>query len=149
MTTTPTPTATPSEVARQLDRDALVASARASAGLSDYGDERFLEPMARFLTALAGEAGLNADGVQAWKLTIETALVNRLRMWRDIGQHPDILDEDVSSPVVILGLPRTGTTKLQRMMSAAPGVQALLTWRLMNPAPFPGTEPGEPDPRIA
>ena len=131
-----------------LDPDALVASARASDGLTDFGDERFLEPLARFLDALVGEANLNADGAAAWKLTIETALVNRLRMQRDLDEHPEILDEDVSSPVVILGLPRTGTTKLQRMMSAAPGVQALTTWRLMNPAPFPGTDPSETDPRI-
>jgi hypothetical protein len=133
---------------RGLDAEALIASARASAGLTDFGDERFVEPMARFLDALVREADLNADGALAWKLTIETALVNRLRMQRDIDAHPGILDEDTSSPVVILGLPRTGTTKLQRMMSAAPGVQALLTWRLMNPAPFPATDPSETDPHI-
>lgn len=137
----------------ELSADALISSARTSAGLTDFGDARFLEPMARFLDALAEEANLNADGVAAWKLTIETALVNRLRMQRDLAEHPEILDEDVSSPVVILGLPRTGTTKLQRMMSAAPGVQALTTWRLMNVAPFPGTDPrnadpAETDPRI-
>jgi hypothetical protein len=145
MTTTPSP---PLDLRRELDAEALVASARASDGLTDFGDERFLEPMARFLDALTGEANLNADGASAWKLTIETALVNRLRMQRDLDEHPEILDEDISSPVVILGLPRTGTTKLQRMMSAAPCVQALLTWRLMNPAPFPATDPSETDPRI-
>ena len=150
MTTLPPPAL---DLHRELDADALIASARASAGLTDFGDERFLEPMARFLRGLAGEAKLNADGASAWKLTIETALVNRLRMQRDLDWHPEILEEDVSSPVVILGLPRTGTTKLQRMMSAAPGVQALLTWRLMNPAPFPDTDPSGidssgTDPRI-
>lgn len=134
------------DLRHELDADALVASARASDGLTDLGDERFLEPLARFLDALAEEANLNADGVTAWKLTIETALVNRLRMQRDLSEHPEILNEDVSRPVVILGLPRTGTTKLQRMMSAAPGVQALSTWRLMNPAPFPGTDPRHADP---
>ena len=141
------------DLRHELDAEALVASARRSAGLTDFGDERFLEPMARFVDALVREVDLNADGATTWKLTIETALVNRLRMQRDITEHPEILDEDVSSPVVIVGLPRTGTTKLQRMMSAAPGTQALLTWRLMNPAPFPGTDPrtadpAETDPRI-
>ncbi|HZQ77916.1 MAG TPA: sulfotransferase [Acidimicrobiia bacterium] len=131
------------------DVDGLVASARASAGLTDFGDERFLEPLGRFLEALVKEANLNDAGRSSWRLTIETALVNRLRLWRDVTEHPEILDEDVSAPVVILGLPRTGTTKLQRMMSAVPDVQPLLTWRLMNPAPFPGTVAGEPDPRIA
>ncbi|HVW31274.1 MAG TPA: sulfotransferase [Acidimicrobiia bacterium] len=133
-----------------LDLESLVASARASAGFTDLGDDRFLEPLARFLEALVKEANLNEAGLMSWQLTIETALVNRLRMTHDVTEHPEILAEDVSAPIVILGLPRTGTTKLQRMMSAVPEVQSLLTWRLMNPAPFPGpVSPGEPDPRIA
>jgi hypothetical protein len=142
-----------------LDVTTLVASARASAGLTDFGDDRFLEPLGRFLEALVKEANLNEAGLTSWRLTIETALVNRLRMWDDVRRHPEILDEDVSAPIVILGLPRTGTTKLQRMMSAIPEVQPLLTWRLMSPAPFPGTTfpgmtfpgdgPAPTDPRIA
>lgn len=143
MTTVPSPAL---DLHRELDAGALIASARASAGLTDFGDERFLEPMGRFLDALTSEANLNAEGLAAWKLTIETSLVNRLRMQRDLDEHPEILDEDLTPPVVIVGLPRTGTTKLQRMMSAAPGVQALSTWRLMNPAPFPDTDPRHADP---
>jgi hypothetical protein len=43
---------------------------------------------------------------------------------------------------------RSGTTKLHRMMSTAPGAQKLLAWRLMNPARIPGTVAGQPDPRL-
>ena len=50
-------------------------------------------------------------------------------------------DEEIVAPIIVAGLPRTGTSKLQRMMSADPGVQRLDVWRLLNPAPFPG----EPD----
>ena len=64
-------------------------------------------------------------------------LVNRLRFVRDQQSHPEILEERIVAPIVVAGLPRTGTSKLQRMMSADPGVQRLDVWRLLNPAPFP------------
>ena len=76
-------------------------------------------------------------------------MVNRLRLTRDLKRHPEILDEDVSDPIVIFGLPRTGTTKLQRMISADPTNQSLLFWKILKFAPFPEAASGEADPRVA
>ena len=45
--------------------------------------------------------------------------------------HPDFARS------IVVGLPRTGTSKLQRMMASDPGAQRLEVWRLLNPAPFP------------
>jgi len=147
MSTTPSEPAL--DISRELEVEALLAEAQAEAEAKDIGDEAFIEPLGRLLSTAVDEARLNFWGVMAWKLSVKNSLVNRLRMVRDIAEHPEILEEDVSQPIIILGLPRTGTTKLQRMMSADPGVQRLLTWRLLNPAPFPGTPPEGPDPRIA
>jgi hypothetical protein len=66
-----------------------------------------------------------------------------LRAARDIAQHPEILDEDVSDPIVVLGFPRSGTTVLQRMLSAPPEMQKLSFWRILNPAPLPRETPGD------
>src|SRR5258705_5110552 len=75
MTTTPR-TSTPTvDIHRELDPDTLVASARASAGLTDFGDGRFLEPMARFLEAAAEEANLNLQGGPAREMTVGNVLV--------------------------------------------------------------------------
>jgi hypothetical protein len=136
------------DVRRELDPEVLLAAAQAEAGLTDFVDQGFREPMARLLEAAGTEAGLNVLGVTAWKATIQSALVNRLRLYRDLETHPEIAEEDVSAPIVLVGLPRTGTTKLHRMLSAVPNVQQLLLWRLLNPAPFPGWRAAEPDPRI-
>src|SRR5581483_5626381 len=51
-------------------------------------------------------------------------------------------------PIVIIGLPRTGTSKLQRTIAADPGMQRLEVWRLLMPARIPDLPPGAPDPRI-
>jgi hypothetical protein len=88
-------------------------------------------------------------GALSFQSTVVRFLVNRLRLQHDLTAHPEILEEDVSDPLVVLGMPRTGTTKLQRMLSADPQNQRLELWKLLNPAPFPDDPPGQPHGRIA
>lgn len=133
----------------ELDPTVLMAAASAEAHLEDYGDERFVEPLTRLMHAVVSEANLSPTGVMGVQASVVRCLVNRLRLQDDLKKHPEILDEDVADPIVVVGLPRTGTTKLQRMLSCDPGVQRLPLWRLLNPAPLPGWKPGEPDERVA
>lgn len=129
-----------------MNVEALLEAARQEAGLRDFGDEGFIAPMTRFL---ALEELLTEQGRGERLEMARRWLVSRLRLQRDLTRHPEILDEDVSDPLVILGLPRSGSTALQRMVSADAGVQTLYTWQVMNPAPFPDETPGNPAPRIA
>jgi hypothetical protein len=131
-----------------LDPSVLMREACEEAGLEDFGEPSFVEPLAHWLESLATEANLSDMGVEAMQLTVRRFLVNRLRMQADLMAHPDILDDPVSDPIVIVGLPRTGTTKLQRMMSNDPEVQKLALWRILSPAPLPESS-GPDDPRIA
>jgi hypothetical protein len=119
-----------------------LSGAEREAGLSDFDDSSFEEPLARLIEAGLRELRFTEIGLQNFKATIQRFLVNRLRLQRDLARHPEILDEDVSDPVVILGMPRTGTTKLQRLLSADPRNHKLALWKLLNPAPFAGdTDP--------
>src|SRR5262245_12174026 len=101
----------------ELDPEELKAAASKEAGLDDYGDEAFEEPFRRYLEALVTEADLSPMGVMGQQLNVTRILVNRLRFQGDVKRHPEILDEAVLDPIVIVGLPRTGTTKLHRMIS--------------------------------
>jgi len=92
---------------------------------------------------------VDARGLNTVRNTIVRQLVNRARFARDVALHPEILDEDVSDPIIILGQPRSGTTKTHRMMGVDPNLLKTYMWQLTNPAPFPDAEPGKPDPRIA
>lgn len=132
-----------------LDPKKLMNEASAASGLSDYGDTYFVAPMTRLLDRAARELNFNPAGLAGYKQDVVRCLVNRLRTQEDIRRHPEILEEDLSDPLIIIGLPRSGTTKLQRMMAAAPEVQKLFMWRMVNPAPFPDAVQGRPDPRIA
>lgn len=132
-----------------LDREALLAAARERAGLSDFGDTWFLEPMDRYIAAANAEARLTADGFAAQTEVIVKGLVSRLRMIEDIRRHPEILDEKVDVAGIILGLPRTGSTIFHRLLASAPGMTAIRWFEAQNFAPFPGEEPGNPAERRA
>jgi hypothetical protein len=135
-----------------LERDSILEEAREITGLEDFGDEAFREPFERLVAALSSEAKLNAVGRGMQRARIVGLLVNRLRTEAYIARFPQILDEVVCEPLVIVGLPRTGTTMLQRMIAADPDNYCLYWWESRNPAPF--TLPDEPvargyrDPRI-
>ena len=131
-----------------LDADKLMAKASEIAGLADFGDSDFVEPLMEYLAAADRYFPFSETQAANFAGGITNELVNRLRMTRDLKRHPEILDEDVSDPIVITGMPRTGTTKLQRVLSADPANQALLYWKVINFAPFPDALPGESDPRI-
>lgn len=127
----------------------ILAAARAAAGLEDFGDPHFMTGLTKYVEGLGRDARLSVMGEQLAYGGIVNMLINRLRYVRDIQLHPEILDEQIVKPIVILGLPRTGTTKLQRVLSADPQAQPMTYWRMMNPAPFPDEVPGNPAERIA
>lgn len=133
----------------ELDAGKLIVEAQRLAGLTDFGPFEFETALRKLLDCFAKDMPLSEQGMALLKADIVRLLVNRLRMERDIKAHPEILQEDVSDPFIIIGLPRSGTTKLHKMFSAPDTVQKTLFWRMQNPAPFPDAVPGEPDPRIA
>lgn len=132
-----------------LDRNALLAAAADRAGLSDFGDTWFFEPMDRYLQALNNEGRLTPDGRNGQLEVIVKGLVSRLRMVNDIKRHPEIRDEKVEVAGIILGLPRTGSTIFHRLLAHTPGMTAIRWYEAQNFAPFPGEEQGNPVDRRA
>ena len=126
----------------------VMEAARSLAGLDDFGETHFVDALSRLLHGFAHEARLSPLGEQLAYGGVVNMLVNRLRYVRDVKVHPEILRERIERPIVILGLPRTGTTKLQRILSTSPQALPMMYWRMMNPAPFPDEEPGKPIARI-
>lgn len=127
-----------------LERESLLQQARERAGLSDFGDLWFLEPMDRFLASSNSEGRLTPAGRTATVEVIVKGLTSRLRMMEDIRRHREILDEKVDVAGIILGLPRTGSTIFQRLLASALGMTALRWYEAQNFAPFPGEVRGDP-----
>jgi len=133
-----------------LDADSILAEATRRTGLDDFGDASFQEPMRRLLAAMEVEAGLHDVGRATQRERVIGLLVNRLRGEAAYARHPEIADEVLERPVVIVGLARTGTTMLHRMLAANPAFLSLRWWESRHPAPFDveGRTPASGDPRI-
>lgn len=134
---------------KALDADELLAEARQLSDLSYFGDERFIAALRAMTGCYIEDIQVDEHGLALVRSAIVRQLVNRARFERDLAQHPEIHEEDVSDPIVILGMLRSGTTKTHRMMGVDPNLLKTYMWQLVNPAPFPGWERGGPDPRIA
>ncbi|MEE2675274.1 MAG: sulfotransferase [Myxococcota bacterium] len=132
-----------------LDIDALVEEAREKVDLRDFGDESFREPLGVLVDALENEANLNDVGRGTQHARIVDSLATRLMTEDYIRRHPEILEEDLGEPIVIVGLARTGTTRLHRLLGSGPAFQVARWWEVRYPAPFPGSDWRREDPRIA
>jgi hypothetical protein len=135
-----------------LREDALCeAASRSTGGLTDFGDSSFREPLRVLLASFEREAGLSPFGRLATQRLLVQLLASRLLIEDTLRRHPEILDQPVARPIVIAGLPRTGTTHLHNLVSRAPELRSLPYWESLEPLPSPRDrhEPGRPDPRVA
>ncbi|WP_320837641.1 sulfotransferase [Zhongshania sp.] len=114
---------------------ALLREATEVTGLSDFGDDSFREPLAVLVKSLNDEANLNAGGRFGQYQRILNILINRLRVEAWIAKYPEILNEDIVAPVVIIGLQRTGSTFFHRILAADKRFYAPLWYEVRNPAP--------------
>lgn len=132
-----------------FEPSAILAEARARAGLDDFGPDDFLPHLRALSKALDAEAGLHPLGRATQRARIVESLVARLRAQDNFNRHPGILEEELGAPLVIVGLARTGTTRLHRLLSCDPRVTTAAWWEVRAPAPPADADPSQPDPRIA
>jgi hypothetical protein len=134
-----------------LEAEALLAAARAETGLDDVGDESVVERLRVLSHALASEGRLSETGRVMAHAHLLQVLKNRLKVEALFARHPEIARVDIHAPIVIVGLPRTGTTHLHNLMAADPGLRALPYWESLEPVVLDEElpAPGEVDPRRA
>jgi Sulfotransferase family len=135
----------------RLEPPNLMMIAVTETGIDDFGPDDFVDRLDVICRGLREEAGLGPAGLVAVQVQLVQLLKNRLRLedlWR---RHPEILDVPIERPIVICGLPRTGTTHLHNLIAADPSLRSLPYWEAVEPVlgewEQPG--PGEPDPRRA
>lgn len=127
----------------------LMERARGDTGLSNFGADDFREPLAVLCASLDGEAPLSAAGRDANAQRLVAALSRRLTWQAWFDRYPEIAQERIAAPVVIVGLPRTGTTMLYRMLSSASAFAAPLFYEVIGaPPPLDWDFRRESDPRI-
>lgn len=133
-----------------FDPVALKAEASVAAGgLADFGEASFEPALQQLCTALEHEGKLSDMGRDLLKQKIVGHLASRLRIEDYFRRFPEIATEAVAPPLVIVGLPRTGTTRLQRLLSRDGRLYSMLFWESQFPVPLPGETLEAPAVRIA
>lgn len=129
--------------------DSLLAEASIRAGgLDDFGPGDFREALGVLAEALRDEAQLSEQGRLLLREKLLAQLANRLVIEDHCKRHPQILQQPIDDPLVIVGLPRTGTTLLQRVLAVDPQFSKALWWETRYPAPLPGETLEQPRLRI-
>lgn len=131
-----------------LSVDELMARSREVSGI-DIIDGDIFEPLSILVQSLNTEAQLDEEGARAYERKFIRLLANRLRMRRDFLAHPEIEEQEIAGPLVVMGVARSGTTKLQKVLAASGDFNFLTFWQNFNWASVSGV-PGERlDTRIA
>jgi len=135
-----------------LEPDPLCAAAVEQAGTGDFGDDDgFRARLDVLCSSLREEGDLSAPGVVSWYSQLVQLLKNRLLVQDLLVRHPEIHEIQIERPIIICGLPRTGTTHLHNLIGADPGLRSLPYWESLEPvlADDERPAPGAPDPRRA
>jgi len=132
-----------------LEPDNLLAAGRRRAGERDFEDRSFLNGLSRLLHALETEARLNLLGRIVARASVVGHLANRLWLEQDRRRYPEIATEQINGPIVITGLPRSGSTLLHGLLAQDPANRVPRTWEMLTPSPPPERNTYESDPRIA
>ena len=135
-----------------LEPNRLIATARDETGLRDFGDDSFIEPMQLLIRSLESEADLNPVGRFMNRMNILRLLKGRLYAQDLFVRHPEIRQRQLPDPVAIVGLARSGTTRMHRLLASDPGFLHVKSWESVYPVPYPecfaAREAGKVDPRI-
>ena len=115
----------------------LHSSATRATGLDDFGDTEYLEPLGILLDSYRSEAGLTEIGSKMFRFFLKGALVARLLSEASWKANPGYADVEVTRPIFVTGLPRTGTTALHRLLAADPAHQGVEMWLAEFPQPRP------------
>jgi hypothetical protein len=115
--------------------DELVTRACERAGLDDFGGDSWREGLQVLVESVESTPGVNPGGRDFVYGQFVDALWNRLRIVDYLGQHPEVCQERVERPLVILGLPRTGTSLASYLLDQDPQRRSLLTWEAEDSVP--------------
>jgi len=120
----------------RLDKNELIRRAKKVTGLNDLGRDFRDEPVDRMLRSINEEANLHPVGRFITHERLVSLLSIRLRAEYFFKKHPEILEQELYPAWIIVGLQRTGTTKLHRLLAVDPNHRVIPSWEVINPMPL-------------
>jgi hypothetical protein len=125
-----------------------IERARQATRLDHFGGDSWREGYELLVDSVRLEADLNQAGLAQFEGMVTMLLMKRLEIEDWYARHPEIDEQEIAVPLMILGLPRTGSTALHCLLGEDPAARVIRNWEGMNPTPPPERATYETDPRI-
>jgi sulfotransferase family protein len=122
--------------------DGVLRDARQQTGLDDCGPIDFLERLGALLSEVESNDNLWRSAKAQFRGFCVKAAANRLKNQDYLKRHPEIDDIVIDRPIIIVGLPRSGTTHLENLIAADRRLRHLPVYLGAEAVPTPGEEPG-------
>lgn len=118
-------------------RDEILQEARDTTGHSDFGSMDFVQRLDLLCQDWGGDPGLTGIGRYSLRSKLVDYAKNRLLIQNLLSRHPEIHDIEIARPIIVAGLPRSGTTHLLNLMAADTRFRSLPYWESLEPVPMP------------
>ncbi|WP_205875350.1 sulfotransferase family protein [Mycobacterium camsae] len=126
----------------EFDLDAMLAEARDHAGAADLDDtDGFTDRLDAHVAAIENDDGLRQLSRSTLRQRVVRLLRNRLSLTDLIKRYPEIESIPIERPIIVVGMPRSGTTHLVNLIAADRRRRALPYWESQEPIPVPGEGP--------
>ena len=129
-----------------FDSEKLLQEAQSKTGLNNFGSNDF-KPGLQKLLETYDHNGFTEKGRYKNRKRVLDLLCARLRIENAFKLHPEIRQQKIVAPMLLTGLPRTGTSALLNLLANDPDARPLYMWEGFNPEPIEGLPKGAPDPR--
>jgi hypothetical protein len=138
------------QVPFELTSEAIVAAARAECDAPLYEEPALIERLDEYVEAIRADRDFTRLGRFDKYNNLKRQLIQRSRLEALYLAHPEIDEIEIERPLIIAGLPRSGTTHLLNLLGADPRLRALPRWEAYQPIPSLAAQRGEaPDDRMA
>jgi Sulfotransferase family len=127
--------------------DDVLKLAAQRTGLTDTESDSWRDGLAVILDEVNTSPAFTPAGRERIIDDATSALGRRLQIHDYIQRHPEVLDALVERPLIVLGMPRTGTTVISYMLDQDPARRSLLHWQCVHPVPPAPTDMLRTDPR--
>ncbi len=125
-----------------FDLDEMLAEAVEQAGADDLADDDgFSERLAAHVAAIEADTGLRQLIRSSLRARVVRKLRNRLSLTDLLKRYPEIASIPIEAPLIVVGMPRSGTTHLVNLIAEDPRRRALPYWESEDPIPAPGQGP--------
>ena len=125
---------------RPLDMSAVavLVAARQRTGLDDFGSLDFVDRLGMLLAEVEADDNCWRTAKAQFVATCVQAASNRLLIQQYLTEHPEALDAPIDRPVIVVGLPRSGTTHLENLLAADRRLRHLPVYLAAQPVLSPG-----------